>query len=77
MPMTSTDIREMKRHIALNNFYIEHPIGSVMELSPNICVCQSWIVDKKKCSCEKTYIHLDYSETTNMIFPTTLPVGNM
>lgn len=77
MPMTSTDIRELKRHIALNNFYIEHPIGSVMELSPNICACQKWGISNEKCSCGKTYVHLDYSETTNSIFPTNLPVSSL
>lgn len=73
MPMTSTDRRNMKRHIALNKFYIEHPIGSEIDLLPTICACQKWKIGNYTCSCGKTYVHLDYSETANSIFPTSIP----
>jgi hypothetical protein len=61
--------RNLKKHIAFNEFEKRHSMGTIVQLDKSVCACRHWIVGEKRCGCGNTYIYLDYSETTNTVFP--------
>ena len=65
--------RNVKKHIAFNEFEKAHRTGTIFNIDASICSCKQWKVGASKCVCGSTRIYLDYSETTNTIFPVKIP----